>query len=104
MAHETHNDNAGKNQVGVSFQSSFWLIIILVGLFIASLNFIQVEGGHEGEGKKEGTEMHEGGKHEAANEEHAAKEEQKANNETEHNSVNGEPKPAAVIPEQPEHK
>lgn len=61
MAHETHNDsNSEKSKSIVSFKSSFWLVVILVGLFIASLNFIKVMGNHEeGKGEKaESTEMH----------------------------------------------
>ena len=58
MSHETHND--GTSEIAkstVSFKSSFWLAVIIVGLFIASLNFIQVMGKGEGEGeKKEATE------------------------------------------------
>ena len=61
MAHETHNDsNSEKSKSIVSFKSSFWLVVILVGLFIAALNFIKVMGNHEeGKGEKaETTEMH----------------------------------------------
>lgn len=55
MAHETHNGvSADRAKSTVSFKSSFWLVVILVGLFIAALNFIKVMGGsHEGkEGEK----------------------------------------------------
>ena len=61
MAHETHNDsNSEQSKSIVSFKSSFWLVVILVGLFIAALNFIKVMGNHEeGKGEKaETTEMH----------------------------------------------
>ncbi|NCX95285.1 MAG: hypothetical protein EBX41_02545 [Chitinophagia bacterium] len=49
-----------------SFISSFWLVVILAGLFIAALNFIQVVQNEHSEG--EGTHheaTHHGGGHEA---------------------------------------
>ena len=92
MAHETENgiSKERKNSI-VSFQSSFWLIVILVGLFIASLNFVKIMGSeHEkGEAGKEQTEAtHEGTE---------MKNEEKGN-------VKEEPKPAATTPPEPEHK
>ncbi len=50
MAHEAHHGAPSEQSKSVvSFKSSFWLVIILVGLFIAALNFIKVMGeGHEG--------------------------------------------------------
>ncbi len=68
MAHETHGAPSEQSKSIVSFKSSFWLVIILVGLFIAALNFIKVMGeGHEG---KEGhnTEAAAHGEGEAAKE------------------------------------
>ena len=65
MAHETHNgEKAEKAKSLISFKSSFWLVVILVGLFIAALNFIKVMGtSEEGKGKKgESTEEMHGGK------------------------------------------
>ncbi len=59
MSHESHN-NSQENPFSVPFRSAFWLVIILVGLFIAGLNFIAAEKGGEGE-KKETTEMKAGG-------------------------------------------
>ena len=49
----THTGNeAGKEpQSKVSMNSSFWLVVILVCLFIAALNFIEVMG-HSEEGKE----------------------------------------------------
>ena len=42
----------------VSFKSSFWLAVIIVGLFVAALNFVQVMSkGEEGGEKKEATEQ-----------------------------------------------
>lgn len=43
--HGTHHDaadNADRKKSKSSFSSSFWFVLILVGLFIASLNFIKV--------------------------------------------------------------
>ena len=57
MAHDTHNHGAEERPSVVPFKSAFWLVLILVGLYIASLNFIEVESkGDEGE-KGEKTEM-----------------------------------------------
>lgn len=51
MAHETHDDaqHLEKRSV-VSMRSSFWFVIILVGLFIAALNFINVVSNNDSEG------------------------------------------------------
>ncbi len=105
MAHETHNDTSTeRSKSQVSFTSSFWLIVILVGLFIAALNFISVMGhGEEGKEGKEGKteEMH-GAKHEEA-EHKEAKEEAKP--EAEHKDASKEEaKPAAEEKPAPEHK
>ena len=47
--HNPHNEVAKSK---TAFSASFWLVIILVGLFIAALNFISVmshdDGGHGG--------------------------------------------------------
>jgi len=62
MSHDTHDshdahDVAKEKKVSiVSFKSSFWLVIIIVGLFIAALNFIKAESGGE-EGGKDKVEM-----------------------------------------------
>lgn len=48
--HGTHHDeseNEDRKKSKSSFSSSFWFVVILVGLFIASLNFIKVTGHHE---------------------------------------------------------
>lgn len=55
MSHNTH-DHSAENKTIMPFKSSFWLVIIIVGLFIAALNFIKVEGSDEGEAKGEQTE------------------------------------------------
>lgn len=59
MSHDTNHGQSGEKQTIISFRNSFWLVVIIVGLFIAALNFIKAEsGGEEGEGKgKETTEM-----------------------------------------------
>lgn len=44
--HHPHNDSQKSKS---SFTASFWLVIILVGLFIAALNFIEVMS-HDDEG------------------------------------------------------
>jgi len=68
MSHDTHNGHSTEKKTVLSFRNSFWLIIILVGLFIAALNFVQAESageaGHEGAKTEESHEMHKGG-HEA---------------------------------------
>jgi hypothetical protein len=74
MSHDTH-DKTGENKTIVSFKNSFWLVIIIVGLFIAALNFVQAESGGEtegpGGGKIEATGHEAETKtHDAANTEH----------------------------------
>jgi hypothetical protein len=72
MAHNTHHGDSKENTSIISFKNSFWLVVIIVGLFIAALNFIQVEseGGeehHHGEAHKthETHAIHEAAKEEA---------------------------------------
>ncbi len=106
MSHETNSTGTTeRSKSKVAFTSSFWLIVILVGLFIASLNFINVMG-HGEEGKeKEATEETHGAKHEEAEHKEAmegAKEEAKPAAEAEHKDAKEEPKPAAAPA--PEHK
>jgi len=58
MSHDTHNshDQSKDKKVSViSFKNSFWLVIIIVGLFVAALSFIKAESGGE-ESSKEKTE------------------------------------------------
>lgn len=72
-AHHPHNE---ANTSKTSFTASFWLVIILVGLFIAALNFIEVmshdDGGHGGHATEathapagHGQDAHEATQHEA---------------------------------------
>ena len=60
MSHDTGHGHSTENKSIISFKNSFWLVVIIVGLFVAALNFIQAESGAE-EGKKgeatEKTEM-----------------------------------------------
>lgn len=98
MDHGTHSHQPKENKTIIPFKNGFWLVIIIVGLFIASLNFIQAEqGGEEGEGKEK-TEMK--GGHEASGEKEGKK--------TEEGKKAEEAKPAAEAPaaEKPveEHK
>ncbi len=50
MSHETHHHPVDPRPTKTPFISSFWLVIILVGLFIGAVNFVKVmshtEGGH----------------------------------------------------------
>jgi hypothetical protein len=71
--HGTHHlhhdgDHHAEPKSKTSFRASFWLVLILVGLFIAALNFISVMGHEEG-GHEATTEHQHGGApatHEAA--------------------------------------
>jgi hypothetical protein len=47
MAHETHHPAENKSKI--SSTSAFWYSIILVGLFLAAVNFVNVMGGGEEE-------------------------------------------------------
>jgi hypothetical protein len=55
---DTHHAHSTENKTIISFKNSFWLVVILVGLFIAALNFVQAEsapaaaghGGHDAHG------------------------------------------------------
>jgi hypothetical protein len=43
---------ASGNKPGFSFNSAFWVVFILAGVFICALNFIKVMGSEGGEGKE----------------------------------------------------
>ena len=47
MDNHTHHTPAKENKTIISFKNSFWLVIIIVGLFIAALNFVKAESGGE---------------------------------------------------------
>lgn len=53
-----HHDDENNNEIKskTAFRSSFWFVLILVGLFIAALNFINIMGdSNEGHKPKEAT-------------------------------------------------
>jgi len=64
MSHDTHHGHSTENKSIISFKNSFWLVAILVGLFIAALNFVQAESKPEAE-EHHGHEMKHEGTHEA---------------------------------------
>jgi hypothetical protein len=110
MSHESHTESgAGRVHTKVSFSSSFWLVIILVGLFISALNFIQAQKGGEGHEGHGATKEHAGseGHGDAKHEEHGAATEagshgtEAAKPEAEHHD---ETKPEAKGEHAPEHK
>lgn len=46
MSHETHHH--ADTKPGSSYGAAFWFVIILVGLFIGAVNFVNVMGHDEG--------------------------------------------------------
>jgi hypothetical protein len=58
MSQDTHNEHHKENKTIISFKSAFWLVVIVVGLFVAALNFVKAESG-PGEEKGEGKEKSE---------------------------------------------
>lgn len=48
-AHESHEHASGTIKSRSPFSAAFWFTIVLVGLFIAALNFINAMGGEEHE-------------------------------------------------------
>ena len=61
MSHDTNHGHSKEKQSIISFKNSFWLVIIIVGLFVAALNFVKAESGNDEEKGKEATEMTTGG-------------------------------------------
>ena len=58
MSQDTHQEHSKENKTIISFKSAFWLVVIIVGLFVAALNFIKAESGpgeEENKGKAEMT-------------------------------------------------
>ena len=96
MSHDTHQGHSAENQTIISFKNSFWLIIIIVGLFIAALNFVQAESADEGEGH---AKTEHAGKAEGAGENGTEKKE-----EMKHENAAGEAKPAAAATADTTHK
>jgi hypothetical protein len=72
MSHDTQHGHATENKAIISFGNSFWLVVILVGLFIAAINFVQVESAAEGHEGGHHTEAAHGGHAPAAHHEAAA--------------------------------
>ena len=71
MAHDTHHQPAANNGPKTPLGSAFWFVLVLVILFISSVNFVNVmshdEGGHgtHAEATHEAAASHEA-THEAA--------------------------------------
>jgi hypothetical protein len=61
MAHEAHHDShhtPAETKPTTSYRAAFWFVIILAGLFVAAVNFVNVMGHDEG-GHGAGHETHE---------------------------------------------
>lgn len=50
MSHDTHHGHTTEGKPKTAFSAAFWLIVIIAGLFVAALNFIQAESVPEAEG------------------------------------------------------
>lgn len=50
MGHDNHHSTPAETRPTASFRSSFWLVVILAGLFVAAVNFISVMGHDEDAG------------------------------------------------------
>lgn len=57
MSHDTHHTSTNDKKPGSSFTSAIWFVLLVAGLFIAAVNFVDVMG-HEdaGHGDAHGTE------------------------------------------------
>lgn len=71
MSHDTHSQLSETKTTSTSFRSAFWFVILLAGLFIAAVNFVNVMGhseehgeGHEATATEQTHEMKQ--EHEAA--------------------------------------
>lgn len=63
MSHDTHHHAAPvDNRPGSSFTSSIWFVLLLAGLFIAAINFVDVmshsDGGHDAHGTEHTAPAH----------------------------------------------
>ena len=60
MSHDTQHHTNGKTEKSskISMSASFWFVLILAGLFIAAVNFVNVESHSTAEA---GTEQHQEG-------------------------------------------
>jgi hypothetical protein len=54
MAHETHHETSHgtEKKSKTSMSASFWFVLILAGLFIAAVNFVNVMGSEHEAGEK----------------------------------------------------
>lgn len=52
---DTHTAHSGDQKSKTAFVSSFWFVIILVGLFIAAVNFVRIMSSNDEHGNKEAT-------------------------------------------------
>jgi hypothetical protein len=95
MSHDTGHGHSTENKTIISFKNSFWLVIILVGLFVAALNFINAESGHE----EHATEEHHG----AGETHHPHGQEAKEAEVTEHNTEASKPEEAAPAADSAAH-
>jgi len=62
MSHDTHQSASTEKNSITALRNSFWLVVILVGLFIAAINFVKAESGGGSEGKAAATTQSESGK------------------------------------------
>jgi hypothetical protein len=100
--HDTHNDKPT-----VEFKSAFYFVIILAGLFLASISFVKSmshdEAGHGGHGAQHSeATSHDAATHETTTHEAAKNEESK--NETEgHENAHSEVEHKEATPEAAHH-
>lgn len=70
MSHDTHQHTEAKGPK-TPLVSAFWFVLVLVFLFIAAVNFVNVMSHDEGEGHGATTHETAANEHEAAKVEHA---------------------------------
>ncbi|WP_123985224.1 hypothetical protein [Taibaiella soli] len=94
MAHETHHESSHGTEIKskTAMSASFWFVLILAGLFIAAVNFVNVESNTKEEGEGVKTEEVHGATSETpaaehATEEHAAPAEGAATTEAAHQTA-----------------
>jgi hypothetical protein len=94
--HGHHHHDAEATKPVIAFRAAFYFVLILAGLFICSIAFIQsMSGGHEGgHGAHQATEAGHGGGHEAAHGTEAAEEHHEAGAAHEGTEAHEDPAPA----------
>lgn len=101
MAHDTHQHHSTENKPKTALNSSFWFVLILAGLFIAAVNFINVMS-HDDEGHGNGHDTHEthtpAGHEAATGAEHEAPAAGHDSAAGEHGGDNGHAAPAETAP------